>query len=201
MIVWRAHIHELVKYILFWMDRLSGSANDTACLSDRLCTAHSLHSCVVQIGPISCQLVAEHRVRPTTCSVAFSQATFDFLRQRTFLKFGLKEGREMQLLVNRDSLLLQIYPGSGKFFPHKAARGLCVCTHVCVCHGVNHWGSTIKAYQTPVELPSCARLSPLPTFSVSLSSCDRELLPSQAVLLTLAGSQKESLWQLDFRNL
>lgn len=151
------------------MSRLSGSADDTACLSDRLCTAHSFHPCVVQIGPISCQPVAEHRVRPTTRSAALSQATFGFLRHRTFLKFGLKEGREMQLLVNRDSLVLQIYPGSGKFFP---TRLLEVCMHVCVCHGVNHCGSAIKAYQTPVELPSCARLSPLPTSSVSLSGCD-----------------------------
>lgn len=151
------------------MNRLLGSADDTACLSDRLCSAHSLHSCVVQIGLISCQLVAEHHVRPTTHSASFSQATFDFLRHRTFLKFGLKEGREMQLLVNRDSLLLQIYPGSGNFFPTRLLEA-CVC--ICVCRGVNDCGSAIKADQTPVELPSCACLSPLSTSSVSLSGCD-----------------------------
>lgn len=128
--LWGADRHELVKYMLFWMNRLLGSADDTACLSDRLCSAHSLHSCVVQIGLISCQLVAEHHVRPTTRSASFSQATFDFLRHRTFLKFGLKEGREMQLLVNRDSLLLQIYPGSGNFSPQDCSRPVCVS--VCV---------------------------------------------------------------------
>lgn len=41
---------------------------------------------------------------------------------------------------------------------------LCACVPACVCvsHGVNHCGGAIKAYQTPVELPSCGRLSPLP---------------------------------------
>lgn len=86
--------------------------------------------------PISCQLVAEHRVRPTTCSVAFSPATSCFLRHRTFLKARLKEGREMQLLVNRDSLQLQIYPGSPKSFLTSLLEVRCVCVcmrvHACV---------------------------------------------------------------------
>lgn len=54
---------------------------------------------------ISCQLLVECCVRLTTCPVAFSLATFSFPRQR---KARLKEGREMQLLVNRDSQQLQI---------------------------------------------------------------------------------------------
>lgn len=83
--------------------------------------------------PISCQLVAEHRVRPTTCSVAFSPATFNFLRHRTFLKAGLKEGREMQLLVNRDSLQLQNYPGSRNHSSQACWRCVCVCVSVRVC--------------------------------------------------------------------
>lgn len=110
--------------------------------------------------------------RPTTCSVAFSPATFNFLRHRKFLKAGLKEGREMQLLVNRDSLLLQIYPGSRNYSSQGCSRCVCVCVPVsvhasvcvwlCVLHGVNHCGRAIKAYQTPMELPSCGWLSPLP---------------------------------------
>lgn len=57
----------------------------------------------------------------------------------------------MQLLVNTDSLLLQIYPGS-KIIPHKPAVGVCVCVSLLL--GLNHCSSAIKAYQTPVELPS-----------------------------------------------
>lgn len=165
---------------------LTGYVPHTACIP-----------CMVQIGPINCQLVAEHCVRPTTCSVAFSPATFNFLRHRTFLKAGLKEGREMQLLVNRDSLLLQIYPGSRNYSSQGCQRCVCfcvcvrawLCVCVCVSHGVNHCGGAIKAYQTPVELPSCGRLSPLPPSRVSLSGCDCRLLPTHALPLTLAGSR------------
>lgn len=145
--------------------------------------------------PINCQLAAEHRVRPTTCSVAFSPATFNFLRHRTFLKAGLKEGREMQLLVNRDSPLLQIYPGSRNYSSQGCKRCVfrseCVRARLCVfSHGVNHCGGAIKAYQTPVDLPSCGRLSSPPS-RVSLSGCDCRPLPTHALPLTLAGSQAE----------
>lgn len=46
---------------------------------------------------------------------------------------------------------------------------MCVCVSACVyvSHGVNHCGGAIKAYQTPVELPSCGRLSPQPLQGVS----------------------------------
>lgn len=44
---------------------------------------------------------------------------------------------------------------------------MCFCVCVYVSHGVNHCGGAIKAYQTPVELPSCGRLSPQPLQGVS----------------------------------
>lgn len=48
--LYREQTRALVKYILFRLSGLSGNADDAACLSDRPCTAHSLYSCVVQIG-------------------------------------------------------------------------------------------------------------------------------------------------------
>lgn len=141
-----------------------------------------------------------------------------------FLKAGLKEGREMQLLVNRDSLRLQIYPGglrnhSSQAWQRCACAYMCVraCVHVCVSRGVNHGGGAIKAYQTPVELPSCGGLalspipsppslphslpsslppSPHPRVSVS-GCCDCRLSTTHALRLAAA----ERLRQLDSRSL